>query len=175
MAKQFEQITPRQISSLGVQALSDRPNATSRYGSGGLSASQLKIWFDQLSKLLADRHNEMASAFASSDVCEYISLPTEWQEREIKSFLDLLDAIQSGELAKVLGVTSVGDKSLTLQEALYGISALLSEFDERISENYIKGDKGDTGVLVMSVEDGTLILESENNLLTVDNGVLIIS
>ena len=173
--KKFEQITPRQISTLGVQALADRPNAATRYGEGGLSASQLKVWFDQLSKLLADRYNDIASAFSSSDVGEYLALPSDWKNNEIESFKALLDSIQNGKLATLLGVTSVGDRTMSLQGALYGIASLLSEYDERISENYIKGEKGDTGVLVMSVEGKTLVLDSENNLLTVEDGVLIIS
>jgi hypothetical protein len=174
--KKLSNITAKHISDKGVQALANRPNAAWQYGVGGLSPTQLKLWFDKLATFLADKVNEIQDLLASGQSPEYIRIPMD--EIGIENLKDLFDAYTSGAFAESLlmvrpSVTS--ENPVSLQTAFYDIARLLAEYDERISENYIKGDKGDTGVLVMSVEGKTLILESENNLLTVEDGVLIIS
>ena len=48
---ELKQITAKEISDNGVQALADRPNAAGQYGASGLSAKALKEWFDRLATL----------------------------------------------------------------------------------------------------------------------------
>ena len=55
--KKLTNITPAELKSKGVVSLADKPNAAASYGVGGLSPTALKLWFDQLSKLLADKIN----------------------------------------------------------------------------------------------------------------------
>ena len=50
--KKLGNITNEQIKEKGVQALDDRPNAASQYGQSGLTAAQLKLWFDKLATFL---------------------------------------------------------------------------------------------------------------------------
>lgn len=53
--KKFTSILPSELKSKGVVSLADKPNTASSYGVGGLSPTNLKLWFDQLSTLLAER------------------------------------------------------------------------------------------------------------------------
>ncbi len=57
--KRFDSITTKQIQERGVQALGNRPNQIGQFGQSGLSALELKIWFDKLSVFLADKINEI--------------------------------------------------------------------------------------------------------------------
>ena len=55
----IDKITDGQIVANGVQSLANRPNAPSRYGASGLTATQLKQAFDNLSSILAEKINEI--------------------------------------------------------------------------------------------------------------------
>ena len=69
--KKLSNITNEQIKERGVQALADRPNAASQYGQSGLTAAQLKLWFDKLATFLAGKINELQNAISGKDAGEY--------------------------------------------------------------------------------------------------------
>ena len=174
--KQLTPITPKQIAAMGVQSLADRPNAAGGYGQSGLSALQLKLCFDKLVTLAAEKINEMQSTLSSEDAASYIRLALD--NSGVENLQDLAEALASGDLAsKLLKVFSSAASSEPeyLQTVLNAMAKSLSEFDERISKNYIKGDKGDTGLMVMVFKNETLYLCSENDLLTVKNETLKLS
>ncbi|MBR2342989.1 MAG: hypothetical protein IKA64_01900 [Clostridia bacterium] len=55
----------------GVQALSDRPNEQQKYGESGLTAAELKAWFDKSSAMLISKFNEILTRLkelSSSDI-----------------------------------------------------------------------------------------------------------
>lgn len=72
--KELQTISASEAAKLGVSALSVRPNDASRYGQGGLSATALQAWFDNLPKLVATKFNEIAMTLASSDAAKYIGI-----------------------------------------------------------------------------------------------------
>lgn len=171
--KQLTPITPKQIAAMGVQSLADRPNAAGGYGQSGLSALQLKLWFDKLVTLAADKINELQSTLSTDDAASYIRIALE--ESGVENLKDLIDSMESGVLAEsILRVypSAAAQKTELLQAVLNSIAQSLSEFDERISKNYIKGDRGDTGLMIMTFDGDTLVLRSENHLLTVENETL---
>ena len=171
--KQLTPITPKQIAAMGVQSLADRPNAAGGYGQSGLSALQLKLWFDKLVTLAAEKINEMQSTLSSEEAASYIRIALD--KSGVENLQDLVDAISSGVFAESLlqvYPSAAAQKTETLQAVLNSIAKSLSEFDERISKNYIKGDRGDTGLMIMTVTGETLKLRSKNHLLTVKNETL---
>lgn len=89
-------ITENQLKQSGVQALADRPNAAQQYGQSGLSATQLKLWFDKLATLLSKKINELQNALQSEDAAQYIVLAL----GEYETLDDLIEAMQDGGFAE---------------------------------------------------------------------------
>ena len=65
--KKLGNITNEQIKEKGVQAFADRPNAASQYGHSGLTAAQLKLWFDKLATFLAGKINEIQNVISGDE------------------------------------------------------------------------------------------------------------
>lgn len=94
--KTFEKITEQEIAANGIQALANRPNKSSQYGQSGLSATELKKWFDNLASLIARKVNGIANALERKDAPNYIAMPEEWKGYE--SLGDVLSAMLDGTL-----------------------------------------------------------------------------
>ena len=98
--KKLANITPAELKSKGVVALADKPNAAASYGVGGLSPTALKLWFDQLSKLIADKINAIQDALSGDNAAEYIKLILtgldDNNESGEYSLQDLCDAFKNG-------------------------------------------------------------------------------
>lgn len=76
--EKFDQITETQKKQLGVQALADRPNAsTSQYGQSGLTATQLKLWFDRLGAFLCDHINRIYESLENGEFSRRIGVSTD--------------------------------------------------------------------------------------------------
>lgn len=119
VTKKIEEITPKQISDRGVQALADRPNAQARYGVGGLSAPQLKLWFDKLATFLAGKINEITKAISGEEAAFYVKLALE--EANISNLGDLIEAFKNGAFAsKVVKIfpTARSDTGYSLTKIL---------------------------------------------------------
>ena len=115
--KTLKKITKKQIAEKGVQALSNKPNIASQYGVGGLSAENLKLWFDKLATFLADKINEVCDALGADDAAEYIRLALD--DYGIETLDELIAAILNGDLAdRLLQVLPSADAldSVTLQQ-----------------------------------------------------------
>ena len=131
--KQFENISPNVIKTLGVQALADRPNASSIYGTAGKSATELKKWFDQLAEELAKKINALHSTFSSKDIAQYIRLTFDEyniDNLDIEHLQDFLDAVVSGKFAeKLLMVlpSQTDEELVTLQDAIFKVNKNLAE------------------------------------------------
>lgn len=120
--KRITKITEKQIKDRGVQALADRPNAQARYGVGGLSAPQLKLWFDKLATFLAGKINEITDVISGEDAAYYIRLALE--KYGIDNLGDLITSFEDGTFAKnVVKVfpTEMTDKSYSLSEMLTNV------------------------------------------------------
>lgn len=137
--KEFQNITKKQIEQNGVQALSDRPNSVGAYGSGGLSPLELKLAFDRLATLIAEKINEIHKVLASDEAGQYISV--QLREKGIEDLAALVAAIESGRLAEIMQLTpSAGaEKKENLQDIILSLARSLAEAQEALRDiGYIK-------------------------------------
>lgn len=124
-------ITDLQLKQSGVQALADRPNAAQQYGQSGLSAAQLKLWFDKLATLVAKKINELQNAIQGENATKYIGLNLE----EYKTLDALIQAMNNGDFAKTvlrLYPNATAFETTTLQDIIYGIAQSFADMEERL-------------------------------------------
>lgn len=137
--KKLEKITQKQISENGTQALADRPNLTAQYGASGLSSTQLKLWFDKLATLLAEKINSIIDIFSENEIEEYISISL--SEYNVESLSELVETFTSGTFAeKILQLKpfiGATEKS-TLQSIINNFAKEISESAEAINEKIDK-------------------------------------
>ncbi len=129
--KQLTSISKSQIISKGVQSLADRPNANAQYGAGGLSSTQLKLWFDKLATFLAEKINELQTTLASDEAADYIRIPLE--RLGVASLKDIVDSFASGAFAdKLLQVyaSATAEERCSLQSFINNITKELSLLKE---------------------------------------------
>lgn len=128
--RKLTNITDYQLKQSGVQALADRPNAAQQYGQSGLSATQLKLWFDKLATLLASKLNLLQDTIQSSEGAEYIGIALS----EYKTLDALIEAMQNGEFAdKILKLQENPTVNrATLQEIIYSISEKIADINEAL-------------------------------------------
>lgn len=128
-------ITEQEIKANGIQALANRPNKSSQYGKSGLSASELKLWFDNLTSLIAKRVNGIANALESADSSKYISvvLPEEFAQLRINTLYDLIKSIYNGKFASILNVP-IDSSNSSLESHILNILTSLSEVSSTASE-----------------------------------------
>lgn len=98
--KKLRPITAAELAAKGVVALADRPNQRGPYGGAGLSAKELKQWFDKLSTLMASKINELQTVLASPEAADYIAL--EKAHDEVRTLGDLIRAMESGIFASTI-------------------------------------------------------------------------
>lgn len=133
----FANVTDRQLKQMGVQALADRPNAAQQYGQSGLSATQLKQWFDKLAELLSGKVNELQNAINGEDAAKYIGLAL----KEYETLDALIEGMQDGSFASSLLRLYGNENALqpaTLQDIIYGIAQSISDIEEDVQD---LGDK----------------------------------
>lgn len=139
--KKFSKITQKQIAERGVQALSDRPNVVQQYGQSGLSATQLKLWFDKLATFLAERINLIQEAFSGSDAASYFRLELKGLDSEkekqkdfLYSLQDLCDSFKDGNFAKyLLAEPSESDREMrSVQEIFFETAKTIEEIKSKM-------------------------------------------
>lgn len=135
--KKLSNITPAELKAKGVVSLADKPNAAASYGVGGLSPTALKLWFDQLSKLLADKINGIHDTLGGENAAEYIKLDLtgldESSTAEEYSLKDLCESFKNGQFAAYLmlyAAASAQDKS-SLQTIINNFAADISTTKEK--------------------------------------------
>ena len=117
--KKLTKITPNQIAEKGVQALSNRPNSPSQYGVGGLSAVNLKLWFDKLATFLAEKVNELQDTLSGNEAAEYIRILLD--DYSVENLNDLILSFTNGNFAnKILKLypSASAEVRLTLQSII---------------------------------------------------------
>lgn len=127
--KELSKITQAQISSKGVQALADRPNQNSQYGASGLSATNLKLWFDKLATFLADKINELQSVLSANDAAEYIRIVLD--EAGVTTLHDLVESFSDGVFAEEIFYAL---PSVSAEERI-AIQSIINDFAQRISDS----------------------------------------
>lgn len=140
-------ITEQDIKANGIQALANRPNKSSQYGQSGLSATELKKWFDNLASLIAGKVNGIAEALEGENAAKYIDV----NFSTIETLYDLVQSIQNGsfvdgelkiKISEAIAQNGLEvDKTVALQYCLESLfSHLFNKFDD----------------LVQSIQDGSL-------------------
>lgn len=129
----FANITDKQLKQKGVQALADRPNAAQQYGQSGLTATQLKLWFDKLSTLLAEKINELQNAIQGEDAAKYIGLAIGQYKTLDELFVGVQDGSFAAEVLKLLPNENALELA-TLQDIIYGIAQSISDIEEDIKD-----------------------------------------
>lgn len=122
--KKLTKITPNQIAEKGVQALSNRPNSPSQYGVGGLSAVNLKLWFDKLATFLAEKVNELQDTLSGNEAAEYIRILLD--DYSVENLNDLILSFTNGNFAnRILKLypSAGAEVRLTLQAIIDQIAA----------------------------------------------------
>lgn len=133
--KKLTNITPDQIKEKGVQALADRPNATAQYGQSGLTAAQLKLWFDKLATFLAGKINEIQNVISGNEAGEYIRIKLE--KYNIDNLDALVEAFLNGNFARdILKVypSISGQQAVSLQTLLNNIALTFSQHAESLDK-----------------------------------------
>ncbi len=138
--KKLSNITPAELKSKGVVSLADKPNTAASYGVGGLSPTALKLWFDQLSKLLADKLNAIQDALSGEQAAQYINLVLTGLDSSNEtgeySLQDLVDAFKDGKFAaymKLYGSAAAQELS-SLQAIINLLAADVSTAKEDAAE-----------------------------------------
>jgi hypothetical protein len=108
-------ITKAELAARGAAALSDRPNTRHPYGKGGLSAKELKEWFDQLAALIADRHNELLDILASPAAADHIGVESGIEG--VGTLADFFRAMSDGTIADQALLVKLEDTTMTVQAA----------------------------------------------------------
>ena len=130
--KTVPKITKKQITENGVQKLADRPNLSGQYGASGLSAAQLKLWFDKLATLLAERINEISDAISSDEATNYIRVCLD--DYGVDNLGALITAFTDGDFAaKILQLfPSAGSaQKQALQAVINNVAKQLAELEEK--------------------------------------------
>lgn len=126
--KKLNNITRAQIAKLGVQALADKPNSASRFGESGLSAKDLKLWFDKLATFLAEKINEMQDTMSSDDAAKYVRLCLD--EFQISNLADFVSSFKDGSL--VAGLLKAYP-SVAAQD-LVPIQSIINSFSKSLAD-----------------------------------------
>ena len=153
--KQLANISNAELQAKGVVALADKPNVAASYGVGGLSPTQLKLWFDNLGRLLAGKINAIQTAL-SEEGQEYVGIDNLGEN--ITSLGDLTASFLNGGFATILlayhTAADMGDtKNLaTLQAIINEKARLISELTEAFG-NYKTLVKSNAGAAEVGISD----------------------
>lgn len=127
MAQKINKISDTELTKNGVSSLADRPNQTSTYGTGGLSAQELKVRFDTLSRILNGKLNDIIDILASETATKYIGVDRKFNK---DSLYDLLSDISSGDLGDSLYVDTSSGEQIPLNTVVQMIERRISELEE---------------------------------------------
>ena len=119
----LEKITQQEINERSVSSMADRPNDRSRYGTGGLTAPQVKERFDALSLLLIARYNALIDAILDGSITD--DVPTGING---VSFADLLYGVSDGAFAGYLQAYNDAGVLSSVQSILNGIHKSINDF-----------------------------------------------
>lgn len=150
--KQFKNISQKEIKTKGVKSLPDRPNAYSRYGSGAMTADQLKDAFDALAELIAERLNSLFDSFADGSFTDAVRLPDVAHNK--------LNGVTLHTFLNYFATGDVADRIYVKSPFNTGVRTLRACLDEMLSY----GNKTYVSKVEIKNVNGTyrLILDSKN-------------
>lgn len=128
----IEKISEEEIKAKGVGALSNRPNQTNAYGTGGMTAQALKDWFDNLAKLLYEKQNALIDETNPEKYAPNLPLGI---TSDINTVSDFVEALANGDFAnEALMVLDSEGKKISLQSWLESHLLAFSESNEGLQE-----------------------------------------
>lgn len=162
--KNLEQIEADYIKKNGVQALADRPNAVSLYGTGGLNQQELKKHFDNAATKLIDKINELQKAISGELVLENSEkasgasfIHVRLEGYSIDNLEDLINSFSSGYFANELLklYPSASDKTLCeLQTIIYDIAQNISNLSEKsVAKTELTFDSSTSSLVLKLLND----------------------
>ena len=162
--KKLSNITPAELKSKGVVSLADKPSAAASYGVGGLSPTALKLWFDQLSKLLADKINAIQDVLSGDHAAEYIKLILTGLDSSNESgeysLQDLCNAFKDGKFAEYLLLygSAAAENLSSLQTIINAFALTISDTKnsaETAEKNADNAKKNSISTIQVSYQEGT--------------------
>lgn len=88
-----------------ISSLPIRPNRMSKYGDGGMSASELKAAFDKNTELLKEKINSLIDALYNSDTDLSVAADISTGIEELPTLKDVFESIEDGTLAAKIKLT----------------------------------------------------------------------
>ncbi len=131
--KKLNNITAKQIAERGVQALSNKPNSSSRYGAGGLSSEQLKLWFDRLATFLAEKINEIQDVISGGEAAAYIRLLLD--DYGIENLDELVTSFIDGSFAErilMVSPSATAEEKVAIQTVINSFAQTLAIQNENL-------------------------------------------
>lgn len=136
----IEKNTEAQVNAVNIKTLSDRPNVVSRYGDGGLSATQLKERFDGFPALNREKINQIIDALTGAESTKYLGIGTEaLSEFGVDNLYDLLVKMTTAEISNVLKALHATEKDA--ESKAYTLNEIFSDVGSRLSELKVQADK----------------------------------
>ena len=129
----IERITEDEVRALWVQRLSDTPNRAGRFGTGGMSAAEVKAVYDALPLRLVACYNALVDAILDGSLSEWLPAAEGMSLREI------LDAIPTGALASVLSVD--GTRTLAALAAAMDTHDHKGQYAELSESGHLRADQ----------------------------------
>ena len=174
--KTFEKNTEAQVNAVNIKTLSDRPNVVSRYGDGGLSATQLKERFDGFPALNREKINQIIDILNGPESTKYLGIGTvetdALSEFGVDNLYDLLVKMTTSDIADVLKVdyetaADAEARPYTLQQAISDIIDVNSKQHAAIMGNTgriesLESDNGTNKSDISGHESRIKALESDN-------------
>ena len=189
--KSFSKIDDTAVKAVSIATLADRPNTSSTYGEGGLTAAQLKARFDAFPKLVQDKINKIIEVLSTSEAGMYITLPEnttgkdnlydfvslfnkDGRHENIADYIEMNFKDSSTPLASIIGMldaTAVNHETALsyIGTDLYYVKEKVSQFNSRISDNKVGVDflRTKTRFLEKRVTNLESIVDSD--LITIDS------
>lgn len=140
-----KKINTNQITTVGVQGLTDRPNQSLEYGGNNLTAAQLKARFDALPTIIIDAFNTLVGYLGT----EAFASDLKTSDATYTTLAALVTAIRNGGFANILKVSA--EKNQTLKEFSASVE------NGTLANNLILvfGNNAKKG-LMEAISDGTL-------------------
>lgn len=126
----IENISDADFEKTNIAKLPDRPNQENAYGRGGMSASDLKAYFDQAAKLLRSKIEALIDATNPENYSGNIKVSFEG----IETLKDLVESFEDGSFANKL-LVSFGEESLSVESALGSLKESLEAKAEKLDNN----------------------------------------
>lgn len=123
----FEQISNADANGARISKLADRPNEQSYYGTGNLTAAELKARFDALPELNLEKINALIAAINSGEILKSISVDKADQDN-LYDFLALFRENKTGKYKSIADYIKIYYERISdAQDGSYSISEAIKD------------------------------------------------